>query len=69
MLDSKRYKTINTLKLDLYLKEKLTTVDFNLPLDEYIFLDGDTIKMNSMNGIIDYDFNWFKDSYFYKFSY
>ncbi len=62
-----KYTTINSLKLDLYIKDKLTTSDFNFPYIEYIYLEDNTIKFNTADGIINYNFDLYKESEFIKF--
>ena len=66
MLTSK-FKTVNQLKLHLYLQDYLTSDDFSHPDREYIFLDRDTIKLMRMDSIIEiFDFNRYKNSEFRK---
>lgn len=66
MLPSK-FKTVNQLKLHLYLQDYLTSDDFSHPDREYIFLDKDTIKLMRMDSIIEiFDFNRYKNSEFRK---
>lgn len=59
------FKTINTLKLELYLKDHLTSDSFNTPDREYIYLKDDKIKLHRFDSVHeDFDFNRFKDSKF-----
>lgn len=62
-----KYTTINSLKLDLYIKDRLTSMDFNDPSKEYIFLDENEIKLNTINGIVPYNFELYSNSEFTKF--
>ena len=59
-----KYTTINSLKLNLFVKDKLTTSDFNFPYIEYIYLEDNTIKLNTADGIINYNFDLYKESEF-----
>ncbi len=60
MLTSK-FKTVNQLKLHLYLQDYLTSDDFSHPDREYLFLKNDTITLKRIDGIDEpFDFEKFK---------
>lgn len=60
MLPSK-FKTVNQLKLHLYLQDYLTSDDFSHPDREYLFMSGDDIKRQRIDGFAEsFDFERFK---------
>ena len=62
-----KFKTIHSLRLYLYTKDYLTSDAFSTPDREYIFLDGDIIKFNRLDGALEiFDFERFKEYSFRK---
>jgi len=66
-MQNSKFNTVNQLKYNLYLQDYLTSDNFTHPDREYLFLEGDQIKRQRIDGFAEiFDFDRYKNCEFRK---